>query len=216
MIEKSPFYFDIDKTLINTTQLVKLLIQEVAYATGKPVENIRQLFAEYSKTLQDTTDFVHLDCIEFFVEHGFDRESLEAAFNKDAIYQKSVYTDAMLFLSLLKESTRELGIFSQASEPWQIFKLEKSGLAEKIIERSNWIIVPRKMQSQEIARLPRGAVLFDDKLEVLEAVRAQRADIRCIWVNRAGVHAAAGEDLDQIDRFSPELLEQLEDVGTEG
>lgn len=201
---------DVDGTLLNSAKLVRLLKAELVLTTGKKADQIETLFEEYKKALEDSTQFNHADFISFAVAQGYARAQVENAFNNQEIFAHCMFADVRSFLEEV-QAFCSLWIFSQAVEEWQQHKLELSGIAALVDEWNAWIIRQNKMTLEVIAELPQGAILFDDKLEVLEAVSAARDDVRCVWVNRLSTQADVPfiqiHDFAEVDK---EFLEQLQ------
>lgn len=185
-MENNYIALDVDGTLLDSRQLVGLLKEELVLTTGKNENEIVELLKEYKATLEgDSTGFNHVNFINFAVEMGYAREQVESAFNTAEIFEKCVYEEIEEFLQTI-QTFCSVSIFSQAIKEWQEHKLKLSGIAALVDDWNAWVIKENKLTREAIELLPSDAILFDDKLEVLEAVRAARPDVRCVWVNRKG------------------------------
>ena len=147
-------------------------------------EEITVLFDKYYATISDSTFFDLWKFILFVADDDDNlRTQLETALFDVEIYQRAIFPEVIKILSYLS-ANYTLGIFSQGVKRWQEFKLLSTGLIANF--SSNHIFIDLQKIDSDYLRdwLPEGAVIIDDKKEVIDALLAAGRNFRPIWINR--------------------------------
>ncbi|MEK7611402.1 MAG: hypothetical protein AAB486_03480 [Patescibacteria group bacterium] len=97
------------------------------------------------------------------------------------LYRRSLYPDTLPSLAKLQASHR-LGIFTEGFRKFQLTKLKLSGLLP-LFNRDLTFIHRRKLTPTAIKRLPKGAIIVDDNLEVVETL-LKFPYVTPVWLNR--------------------------------
>lgn len=215
-MEKQLILFDFDKTLFNiksyfADQLFPAAERELKMS-GNVLENISK---DYRETLTRSTQFDPEGWLEVAKRHGqFDVESFRELMTRPEFFQRAVFPEVFPSLTQLSQ-TYVLGIYSEANYNWQMKKLELSGLInyfdQKYISISN-----DKTSDEVIADLPVGAIVIDDKLEVIAALK-RREEVHPIWINRRGLQGLTNvheiRDLTQLARVVEEIIRENQQSG---
>ena len=178
---KKTLLFDIDHTLLDTEKLKVILLEKVEAVIGKSLEEIIPVRNTYLKSLNKGTDFSPKDYLRALSENfSVNIDYLKKAFFEDSNFKKVLYPETQGVLKDLKNNF-QLGIFSEGFESFQNAKLKKSGIYDyfdpKII-----IIKRRKTEKESLEIIPKGALVVDDNLEVIEELTKNK--IKAIWLNR--------------------------------
>lgn len=176
-------YFDIDNTLINTSQLKKnwscsfesLGIPRVAFAS---------LIEKYSSSLDTRTDF---DPAQFLGEltrafPHLEEQIIQQTFWQKVNFETAVYPEVVHVLTNLMPIA-VLHVLSEGIKEWQDKKLVLSGLA-KFFPEEQRIIERRKCTTQTADRLMDNSVGVDDKSEVVAYFRQHAPSIKMYHLDR--------------------------------
>lgn len=191
---KPVILFDLDRTLIDTDKLSKLINGEIANFLSISTDKAKDLFQQYFQEsyYDDSTDYDPWSWLSFLSGKfpDFSKEELEAVFFNKAQFEASVFPEVFNVIGKIKKIYR-VGIFSQGVIPWQEKKLELAGLAP-LFEKELTFIFRRKVAPASLEKLPIGAVVIDDRKVFIEGVIIANR-FRPIWINRNSVekHEAA-------------------------
>ena len=170
IMEKSVLLFDIDYTIFNTDRFKKK-ISEYIYRYFHLEKNSIDLFdKQYQEGIQEKIGIN----IKDYSEQLSKKFSLppDRIFNlimdNQNLYLHSLYPDTLPALSLLSKK-HILGIFSQGYISFQMNKLNKMGILPFFDEKHIYIF-PHKIHKDNMEKLPKNAVVIDDKLSVVEAI----------------------------------------------
>ncbi len=179
-------YFDIDSTLFNTHQYRVALEAAIAKQVDLTEDDMTEVMEAYRENLESSTDFDPELYLDFLIEYQELSDSLRPAL-AELMYDKSrfeaaVYPDVLPCLSGLHETGHSLGIYSEAVEKWQVKKIELAGF-KQFFEEDLTIVAHRKMEPEVITKLKAGAIVIDDKKQVIEQLATQ-SSVRPIWIRR--------------------------------
>jgi len=210
MRKPSLVYFDLDRTLIDTTALIVAIQNQLATDLGWPLERVQKISREYVKQLDKSSDFELTGIISAYEAAGALRDTVEAAYSNSTYYRQSIYSEVTQLLAHLSKLGIPICIFSEGNQEWQTHKLELSGLARFFPEGSR-LIFPRKTNAEAVAQLQAESLLIDDNPGVLRQVRLLREDVRCLWIDR---NEREGEwaDLERVRDLRPATIEQKLEV----
>lgn len=182
-MENPRIYFDIDKTLVDTRQLMRNF-EDALMEVGFPSETFAQTLQAYRATLKDNTEFdpeIFLDALTD-AHPGDHREQLAQAFWLAHNFEQALFPDALMVLGALSQKL-ELGVFSQGVKAWQEKKLQLAGL-DHFFPEERRIIESNKLSEAALAQLPQDAWVIDDKKPVVTHLKTNRPDLRVLWINR--------------------------------
>lgn len=181
-MSKKIILFDWDDTLFSKKIYKNNLIVNLARICGISEDEAKRVDEEYFDNLSKSGDFEIGNYLKYF-EDKFGKEIETEDFKSDRlkIYSGALFPETIEVLEKLKDKFT-LGIFSQGFESLQKIKIKYSGI-EKFFDQ-NFIFISRdKTQADFIKKLPNGAIIMDDKKEVLEKLKeVERFEV--IWVNR--------------------------------
>jgi FMN phosphatase YigB (HAD superfamily) len=174
--------FDVDKTLINTTQLfkekiVKILLNEVGISS----EEYQSLEKEYQQTLDKYTDFDPFGLLKFITKQDDVSDLHQTIFGNKQFYLDAVFEDVRPTIEELKKEYR-VGVFSEAVPEWQKFKLEMADLTN-YFEPELTFIGRRKTEQSFLEKIPAKAIIIDDNPSVIAELIAFN-QFQPIWLNR--------------------------------
>lgn len=184
-MERKVILFDIDNTIFNHVKFGKERNEQISKSFLILPEKVDELNKGYLSTLKNEKYFNPKDFCEYFSERTNHHSSLiyKEAFNKPATYKKSLYKDTKISLIELDKAGYKLGIYSEGFKYFQILKLKNSNIFE-LFDNKLIFISRNKTQKAVINKLPKMAILVDDKLSVLETVNSFRKDICSVLIKR--------------------------------
>lgn len=155
--------FDIDHTLLNTTQFGNNLDSMISIETGLNLEVVRELQDAYIKTLPQT---IYYDFNEFVktlpINAKVAKRVLDKYRNDKDIYTK--YSDVDNVIKELKNRRYDIGIFSEGTPHFQYNKLKNLGI-EKYLNKELIFITQSKRSDEYIDSLP-ACIIVDDNIDV--------------------------------------------------
>lgn len=169
-MEKTILLFDIDYTIFNTDRFKKKKEEYIYHYFHLDKEKVESFDECYQKNIRgpigiNIKDYSEQLGKEFSIPH---ERIFDLIMDNQNLYLHSLYPDTLPALSLLsKEYT--LGIFSQGYTDFQMNKLTKMGILPFFDEKHIYIF-PHKIHVDNIAQLPKNAVVIDDKLSVVEVI----------------------------------------------
>ena len=180
-MNKKIFLFDMDRTIFDTETLGKNFKQSLVDVTQKSIEEIEKINKTYKLGLESSTDF---DPDKFLKkvekETKVDLETLNQAFFSSKNFV--LYPETKEKLNKLLNEGYSLGIFSEGVYEWQMKKLILTGIIDFFDK--NFIFIGRRKQNDDfIKKLPDGAIIVDDKKEVVEKLKNLNR-FKVIWINR--------------------------------
>ena len=182
MLPKKIILFDVDKTLIDTTNLFKEKIVAVILKECNLTQiEYESLQDDYQATLDKYTDFEPQGLLQFITKKNDVSHLYERAFGTKQFYLDSVFNDVLPVLNQVKSECR-LGIFSEAVPSWQKFKLEMADLSRHF-EPELLFISRRKTEQSFLKALPEAAYIIDDNPQVITELQAFNL-VQPIWLNR--------------------------------
>lgn len=174
--------FDWDDTLFSKTEYKKNLRGNLARICEVTEEEIFGFEEKYFESLARSDDFQLSDFLQKFSQK-FNKNIQSEDFNSDklSIYSGAVFSDVISTLEFLKNEYR-LGIYSQGFDSLQRLKIRLSGI-ESFFDEDLIYINRDKLNSEFVATLPDGAIIIEDKKEVVEILKAiSKFDV--VWINR--------------------------------
>lgn len=179
---QSHIYFDIDKTLIDSTKLLSNCGAALEKA-GVKRDIFTQIVDEYVGMLPSKTSFNP----ETLLQKLSDATQIETATLQTHFWQAEAFAAAVYYdvIPTLQQAAKnhQLGTFSQGVLDWQQKKLQLSGL-EKFFVKDLILIAPDKLADSVVIRLAEKATVIDDKKDVVEHLRTKRSDLHVFRIVR--------------------------------
>ncbi|HEX9817585.1 MAG TPA: HAD hydrolase-like protein [Patescibacteria group bacterium] len=202
--------FDIDETLMNTTQFVNGQFVELAKLFGKDAENVKKVFTTYWSGLESNTDFSPEDCIAYLANHyQHNKAEVERVFYHPQIFGAALFPEVKSVLKKLQTMKISLGIYSEGFESFQQRKLQANGIL-RFFEPNYRRVLRRKMDPKVIKSLPKNTIIIDDKAEVI-AFLEPFPNIIPLHLTRGVENQVGGYTLSSLnDLFS--ILDSLRDA----
>ena len=174
--------FDIDYTLINTSQLKENLIDVLTNIIQVKKNDFIKAMSLYTKNLKSSTDFRPEGyCLflskRFRCNHG---KLLDAFYKSNKTYENILYPDTIKLLERLKEKYI-LGIFSEGYINFQLTKLKASGILP-YFDKKYIFIGRRKLSKKCLDLIPANSIIIDDNKKVVDILT--KNNIKSLWVNR--------------------------------
>jgi len=185
-MDKGIILFDIDKTIFDTDKMVKAFDGKMMSILGvSDFDYLKQAKEEYKKSLANERYFVPERFCETLCERfNFDnQEALTDVFygrNHAYIYKESVFPETYIVLDKLKDRFR-FGIFSEGTAKFQNNKFRSMGL-NKYFDENLIFIVEAKDTKEVIKKIPKSAVVVDDKESICELLVKNK--IKTVWLNK--------------------------------
>lgn len=173
--------FDIDRTLLDT-QKFKILFPRI-FSKELDIEERDFETAElgYLSSLESSTDFYHIDYLSFLSRKlRVPLSNLKRIYLDKNLFKKSLFKDTITVLEKLHRKYT-LGIFSEGIESFQVLKLKKSGIY-KFFDPKQIFIFRRKLETENLQKLLKGAFIVDDKEEVIKAL-LDYGGFEPVWLN---------------------------------
>lgn len=174
--------FDIDHTLIDTTELRKRIDNALFKRSGAKKDDFANFVSTYTSTLCSSTDFnpnVYLKTLS--QEFNVSIDKLSSIFYRKSFFKKSLYPETEWALQKLHKNFT-LGIFSEGLKSFQRRKLALSGLV-KLFDEKYIFIFRRKISNKSLSKIPKNAIFFDDNLNVTKKL-FQNGFKNVYWLNR--------------------------------
>jgi len=188
-MEKDLILIDIDDTIFSKDKFIRNLSENLANVYQVQREEILELEKKYVASLAKSGDFRIDNFLEYLGENFNKRIELDDFVSDNlGIYSTSLFTNTVAALDKLKNNFR-LGIYSQGFTDIQEIKIRSSGINDFFDEK--FIYIDRnKLDPVFVSKLPDGAIIVDDKKEVVEKLKTLNR-FNIVWINR--------KDDDQID-----------------
>jgi len=188
-MEKDLILIDIDDTIFSKDKFIRNLSENLANVYQVQREEILELEKKYVASLAKSGDFRIDNFLEYLGENFNKRIELDDFVSDNlGIYSTSLFTNTVAALDKLKNNFR-LGIYSQGFTDIQEIKIRSSGIKDFFDEK--FIYIDRnKLDPVFVSKLPDGAIIVDDKKEVVEKLKTLNR-FNIVWINR--------KDDDQID-----------------
>lgn len=199
-MKKKTILFDVDDTLIKTHEMASKFYEELAIELETTKEKIVELKEKYKSTLKRTSDYLPDDLI-LFIGNILKRDikNINNPFENEIIYQNFLHPDSKETLKELNKNFK-LGIFSEGFNSYQSDKVYLSGIGDFFDKRLIYINKD-KLDPVFVSKLPDGAIIVDDKKEVVEKLKTL-SRFHVVWINR--------KDDDQIDGVT--TIKSLEEL----
>ncbi len=174
--------FDWDDTLFSKVEYKKRLRSNLARICEVSEEIIFEVEEKYFNNLEKSDDF-RIDTFVQSFEEKFGKKIELEDFNSDklGIYSQALFPEAISVLDKLKDKFN-LGIYSQGFVALQKMKIKLSGVEDFFEEK--FVFIDRdKLNPEFLTKLPDGAIIVDDKKEVVEKLKTLNR-FNVIWINR--------------------------------
>ena len=177
-----PILFDIDRTLFDTDKFVESTNKGLATLAKTTVQAVCQKKDEYIHSLAHDFLFrtqeyaTHLGA--FF--NLLPKDILHEFLDNPEHYAHALYPDTLTTLQVLGKRSL-LGIYSEGEISFQHNKLHKTGLIHHM-HPQHIHIYERKLTDDVVKKLPKGVIIVDDKLTVVEGLTTY--GVQAIWINR--------------------------------
>ena len=200
-MDKKIILFDFDKTISDTNGFVEKFCFELNRLFSISEEVVLTTLKEYTSRLESTTDFRPKDfVVEINKKSGVKTNSLEEVIFDPKNHPLFEETFGVL-TELFKNNV--LGIFSEGFENWQKKKIQLEGIWN-FFDPKLMIIERRKLLPESINKIPNGAIVVDDKKEVIETLASARPDLKLVWINR--------KDEDKLETSQITTIKRLDDL----
>ncbi len=201
-MEKPNIYFDLDRTLFDTVksgQNYRAALEKIGIGT----EKYEQIYSNYKSTLESSTDFDPKKLLDLLTKNfNVSPEKLAQSFWEKGNFV--LFPETMKTLEKLSQNN-DLRLFSEGNKNWQKGKIEKTEIGE-FFDLEASLIEKRKLSPEVIAEIVQGAMVIDDKKEVIKQLASQRPDLHLVWINRNNEEELTGQNIRTIRDLS-ELLE---------
>lgn len=184
MNKKLVILFDIDKTLLNTNQMVNDISTTLTNIIHLPNKHV--LFSKSNKYIASLSADREFDPKNFVdnlsKETKFEKPALllKAFYGESNVYQKNLFPDTLPALKKLSKIYR-LGIYSEGTLKFQHHKL-KSLKISNYLEKKYIYIFKNKTSPGIIKQIPSNSVVVDDKEPVVKILN--KYNRYAIWINR--------------------------------
>ena len=180
-MNKKIILFDIDDTLVDVHPMAKKFYQKIADNTGLLLEEIVAAKEKYLMTLEKYSDY-HPDGLISFIYDFFkvDNNKRINPFVEEKYYLEALFPETKNVVKELKNDYK-VGIFSEGFNDYQGRKI--LGLID-LLDKDLVFIERRKLSPESVKKIPNGAILIDDRKEVIETLANTRPDLNLIWINR--------------------------------
>lgn len=174
--------FDWDDTLFSKVEYKKRLRSNLAKICETTEEEIFKFEEMYFENLKRSDDFQIKNFVQSFSEK-FNKKIELKDFSSDKlkIYSGALFSETISVLEKLKDNF-DLGIYSQGFVNLQQIKIRSSGV-DNFFEKEFVYIDRNKLRADFVSKLPDGAIIVDDKKEVVERLKTL-GRFRIIWINR--------------------------------
>lgn len=185
MDKKGVVLFDIDRTIFDTNGLSRLLESGLSKAIKKAsVEEIKDAKSEFATSLSadrefDPENLVTFLCNKFNFE---DRDSLLDVYyslKNKYWYKDLVVPEIYKVIEALKGKYR-LGVYSEGTKRFQNYKFNSMGISD-LLDKNLIYIFDHKTNADAISKIPKGAIIIDDKESVCEYLTDN--GFVAIWLN---------------------------------
>lgn len=184
-MEKRTILFDIDRTILDTEKMIKRFDELILDVLGSSnYIDYKNAESDYFKTLPNERRFNVSDYSEF-LSARFKPNTEKLIFNifysdkNRHIFSDCVFMEALEILNKL--NNYNLGIYSEGTAQFQNHKF-KSLKLDKYFAKELVFIVDVKDTNEVVEKLPKNAIIIDDKEMVCEFLVNNK--IRAIWINR--------------------------------
>lgn len=182
-MENKIILFDWDDTLFSKVKYKRGLRNNLAAICEVSENKIFEHEEKYFDGLIKSGDFRIDDFINSFSQKFSKRINLEDYSTDNlGIYSEALFPDTIEALEKLKKEFI-LGIFSQGFDKLQRIKIRFSGI-ENFFDQKLFFISRDKTNINFVRKLPKGAMIIDDKKEVIGAIRKAGLDLGLVWINR--------------------------------
>jgi len=211
-MEKQLILLDFDKTLFDVrTFFEDQLFPALEKEFGVNRETLEDISKEYRETLSKSTQFNPQGWVEVAKKHfEIDVQRYFDILYTPEFFSASVYPEVIPTLTELSHD-HLLGIYSEGVEEWQRKKIELSGLFN-YFDQSLITVKEDKVSDLVIDNIPVGAIVVDDKIEVIAALK-RREGIYPVWINRAGTQGMPNlreiRDLSQLLRMAEKIRGEI-------
>lgn len=179
-MDKKIILFDIDDTLVDVHRMAKNFYQKIADTAGLSLEEIIETKEKYIQTLEKYSDY-HPNSLMDFIHNFFKIEDNKKTnpFTEEKYYREALFPEVQKTLAGLSKKYR-LGIFSEGFDDYQGMKI--SALID-FLDKKLIFISRRKLNDDFLKKIPKGAIIIDDRKEVIEKLRdLNRFEV--FWLNR--------------------------------
>lgn len=183
---KKILLFDIDKTIFDTDKLSNSFNQNIAKVLGTTdINRINAIKEKYRKTLSNPREYVPEVSLKLIADDFRFKDvnkliEIYSGKNYEYLYSDAVYPESFEVLEKLKEQYR-LGIYSEGTGVFQNHKFQSMGI-QKYFDKELIFIVDAKDNQKTLAKIPKGAIIVDDKERICEYLTQN--GIKAIWLNR--------------------------------
>ncbi len=179
-MDKKIILFDIDGTLIEPHEITSGVYKQIFEETKISKDEIFKIKEEYKSTLERGSDFSPDDLIDY-LSKSLNVEITNNPFLNKIYYKNALYPEVKKTLEELNKNFI-LGIFSEGLKNYQENKIYLSGLGDFFNE--DFIFIGRrKLDDNFLEKLPEGAIIIDDKKEVVEKLKSLNR-FKVVWINR--------------------------------
>lgn len=185
-MQKGIILFDIDRTLLDTDKSLEDHDNEILKVLGSENKNkLQNIRKQYIKSLKNSREYDAEELLSKICrKFNFDnlQKLVDVYLKKENwfIYKNAIYPDVKITLAKLLGDCR-LGVFSEALPKFQINKFHAMDL-DKYFDPELILILPAKDNLEAIQKIPKGAIVVDDKLTICEFLN--KNGVKVVWLNR--------------------------------
>lgn len=180
---KKIILFDIDRTIFDTDKLLNLQYENISKIVN--THNVGDLKKFWESTLSGarhvtSEERIKLICSKFNIKNP--KPLSDVYYDKEYtyIYSDSVYPETHAVLDKLKDSFI-FGIYSEGTKKYQNHKFKNMGIVQ-YFDPNLVFIVDAKNTPEVVKKLPKDAVVVDDKESICEFLT--KNGIKAIWLNK--------------------------------
>lgn len=163
--------FDIDRTIFDTSKFGRKIEAKIARIVSANTKFITDIKNIYKAKLQKDTDFLPRELLkEISLKFNYSYEKLLRTYFADSeIFNDSLYEDTPRVFKSLGQNGYRIGIFSEGDEEFQEMKIKNPNVSI-YLDRKLIFIAKRKLDNGFLGTIPRGSIIVDDTLGVIESL----------------------------------------------
>lgn len=168
MIPNKIILFDIDRTLLDTDQLIHLIPNMISEISSINIDEVNKLTEKYINSLDAIFFFDFVEMLNTFeLSDEVYRGIIDQYENNTELYPK--FADVISSLEQCKGIGMRIGIFSEGTPNFQHNKLKNLNV-DKYIDDDLVFIAQTKRTKNFLDSLPAGCTIVDDNSEVIDVL----------------------------------------------
>lgn len=182
---KQILLFDIDKTIWDSDKVIGFVRNKISIVSKISPEELSKVREKYIESLPNSIyfnpdDYIDLICKTFNFNNKKLLTDIYYGDKNKHIYSDCVYPGVFEVIEKLKDKFT-FGIYSEGIDKFQNHKFKSMGISE-YFDPDLIFIVPSKDTPEVVSKLPKGAIVVDDKERICEFLTNN--GLMAIWLNR--------------------------------